>query len=273
MKGYDFIINEGNFNSQDAVVRLGVGKNMVTAINFWMKAFGISNEKSEPTELGNFIFGKNGKDRYLEDIGTLWLLHYELIKIEFSSIYSLVFNEFIRERREFTKDQLHFFLKRKCIEKSENSYNPNTINADISVFLRNYLMPKRGFSKVDIEEDYLGLLIELELVQLKRIKNTEGNIIDIYTIEEKLQQSLPSEIFLFTLLDCFNSNTISIKDMYQVDNGPAKLFCLNLDGLYSKFEEITKKYPEIIFNRTAGNEVLQFTKSMDKWEVLNEYYN
>ena len=39
-KGYDFLNNGYAFNSPDAVVHLGVGKNMVAAIRFWMKAFG-----------------------------------------------------------------------------------------------------------------------------------------------------------------------------------------------------------------------------------------
>lgn len=40
-KGYDFVKNGHNFNAQDAVVQLGVGKNMVASIRYWMKAFGM----------------------------------------------------------------------------------------------------------------------------------------------------------------------------------------------------------------------------------------
>ena len=36
-KGYDFIKSGHSFSQDDAVVRLGVGKNMVTAISFWLK--------------------------------------------------------------------------------------------------------------------------------------------------------------------------------------------------------------------------------------------
>ncbi|RZJ86878.1 MAG: DUF4007 family protein, partial [Hymenobacter sp.] len=43
-KGYDFIQAGGNFNDADAVVQLGVGKNMVTSIRYWMKAFGLTDE-------------------------------------------------------------------------------------------------------------------------------------------------------------------------------------------------------------------------------------
>jgi hypothetical protein len=40
-KGYDFLQQGKNFNDEDAVVQLGVGKNMVSSIRFWLKAFSI----------------------------------------------------------------------------------------------------------------------------------------------------------------------------------------------------------------------------------------
>src|SRR5881398_2871811 len=96
-KGYDFILkNERAFNSELAVVDLGVGKNMVTAINYWLKAYGIveDNQGNALTEFGHKLFGNNGFDPYLENIGSIWLLHYSLIKTNKASIYNLFFNEF-----------------------------------------------------------------------------------------------------------------------------------------------------------------------------------
>lgn len=74
-KGYDFVANKNDFNSPDAVITLGVGKNMVASIRFWLRAFGITDNDAL-TELGNYLFDESkGKDKYLEDIATLWLLH------------------------------------------------------------------------------------------------------------------------------------------------------------------------------------------------------
>jgi len=44
-KGYEFIKAGSKFSEEDAVLKLGVGKNMVSAINFWMKAFGIIDKE------------------------------------------------------------------------------------------------------------------------------------------------------------------------------------------------------------------------------------
>ena len=43
-KGYDFVKAGKSFNDDTAVVDLGVGKNMVASIKFWLKSFGIIDE-------------------------------------------------------------------------------------------------------------------------------------------------------------------------------------------------------------------------------------
>ena len=113
-KGYDFICNKKHFADTDSVVELGVGKNMVSAIRYWLKAFSLTKEDTL-TDLAEYIFSTNtGRDPFCEDIATLWVLHYNLFKSQVASIYQLVFIDFQRERREFDKVQLLSFIKRSC---------------------------------------------------------------------------------------------------------------------------------------------------------------
>ena len=75
-KGYDYLNNGYNFRESDAVISLGVGKNMVSSIRYWLKAFGLT-EEDELTEFADYIFSdKDGKDMFTEDLATLWLLHW-----------------------------------------------------------------------------------------------------------------------------------------------------------------------------------------------------
>ena len=53
-KGYDFVLEENNWNSADSVVKLGVGKNMVSSIRYWMRAFVLITDKSL-TDIAHFI--------------------------------------------------------------------------------------------------------------------------------------------------------------------------------------------------------------------------
>jgi hypothetical protein len=266
-KGFDYSIHNKSFNTPDAVYELGVGKNMVSAINYWSKSFGIIDDSLNATELGEFLFGKKAKDEYLEDIGSLWLLHYSLVSIGKASIYSLVYNDFIRERLEFTKEQLHNYLKRKCFEVSDYLYNEGTISRDINIFLRNYLRPIKGNVKIEIEEDYLALLLDLELISAKRMNNNE-----YFSFEIREREGIPFEIILFIILDSFADNSISFNRLLNDNNSPGRVFCLNQEGLYNKINQITNRFKGITFTRTAGNEVLQINSKLNKWEVLNDYY-
>lgn len=93
-KGYDFVEQGKSFNSPDSVIDLGVGKNMVASIRYWLRVFGVSDgEKS--TWIGDYLFNDNGgKDKYLEDIATLWLLHFNLVFSEEATLYKVFFVAF-----------------------------------------------------------------------------------------------------------------------------------------------------------------------------------
>ena len=104
-KGFDYVQEGLNFNDEEAVVQLGVGKNMVSSIRFWLKAFNVIDLKDNPTEFGKRLFDdESGYDPFLEDEASLWLLHYQLVKNNFASIYSIIFNEFRKEKLFFTKE-------------------------------------------------------------------------------------------------------------------------------------------------------------------------
>ena len=261
-KGFDFIKNGKKFSDETAVTELGVGKNMVSAINHWSKSFGIISDDLQVTELGEYLFGERGNDKYLEDVGTLWLLHFHLVTIGKASIYNLFFNEFTRERIEFTKEQLHNFLKRKCFEISNNAYNKSTIDKDIRTFFRNYI---KDSDKLEIEDDYSALLLELNLIETVN-KN-------YFKLEPKEREHLPFQIVLFAILSKYNEKAISFEELFIGYNSPGKIFALNRENLFNKIEKICNNYEGFIFSQTAGNEVLQINQELNKWEVLNDYFN
>ncbi|MBV2194918.1 MAG: DUF4007 family protein [Flavobacterium sp.] len=278
-KGYDFVKNNGNFSSENAVVDLGVGKNMVASINFWMKALGLYDEKNKvPTEIADYILSDNGFDPFLEDIGTIWLLHYYLIKTNYSSIYSLIFNELRKERVVFNKNQLKAFIKRKYAELNDNNFNLNTIEKDISVFTRLYgKLDYQSVSK-DFEEEINSLMIELELIsttvedEIKEGTNKREKV-EWYHLHGENRNSLPPAILLFAILDNFPmSNNLAFKRLEIESKSPGLVFLLSKDGLYKKLKEIEKEYPGTILSETAGNLVLVLPEGLDKWQILRNYY-
>ena len=65
------------------MVDLGLGKNMVRSARFWAQAAGMVAPVSrsaghKPTDLGLTLLSQGGRDPFLEDIRTLWLIHWKL---------------------------------------------------------------------------------------------------------------------------------------------------------------------------------------------------
>jgi len=267
-KGYDFITEGKKFSNPDAVVDLGVGKNMVSAISFWMKSFGLIGKDNNLSAIANFLFGKNGVDPYLENPATLWLLHYHLIKENSASIYSLVFNEFRKKRIEFNKGHLQNFLKAKC-EETKTNYTEATIQRDISVFLRNYVKPQK--ENKNLEDLFSGIFLELNLVeQLQKYDEKET---DWYRIENKERKDLPAEVLLYCILDHNQyGDSIVLDEILHGYNSIGSVFALTIKDVLNKIEELTKSKYKISFTDDAGIRLLQFKKKPDKWSVLKNYY-
>jgi len=143
-KGYDFVCAGHDFNKPDAVVELGVGKNMVTSIRYWLKVFGLY-DGSSLSDMAKYLFDdQQGKDIYLEDIATLQLLHFNLIHNNEATLYQMFFCGLQRERISFDRDQVLSYVALKMAESGkQKSFNVNTVKKDIAVLLQNYTLPRK----------------------------------------------------------------------------------------------------------------------------------
>lgn len=260
-RGYDFVRGENNFNDDDAVVRLGVGKNMVASIKFWLKAIGLLKDAGL-VALANHLFDDdNGKDPYLEDIGTLWLLHFLLIQTDYATIYKTTFVDYHRQRNIIEKSKLQNYIKHICFDETgyKNLYNDNTVKRDIGVMLHNYCAKNGG--NVNIE-DSNSLFAPLNL-----ICETEKNT---YRFNYDTRSDVPSLIFLYALLVKFKGrNSISFEDITEL----ALIFCLTNNDLLDIINYLCDLYPsEIVFSDVAGIKELQFKTTLNSIDVLDRYY-
>lgn len=271
-KGYDYIQAGRSFSADDAVMYLGVGKNMTTAVKFWLRSFNVlSEDSSQTSEFGNYLLG--GKDPYLEDSASLWLLHYSVIRCERVFIFNAFFNQFLKERAEFTKEQLVLFLKRKTDESGLKYFSDKTYEADSTVFLRTYYRSNDG--KSDVEDETANLLTELNLIQPFHRSSLDGRVAQWFRCTRATRNEIPCEVIAFAILDSFGdtSKSISFKDLLEGYNSIGNIFCLTEKGLESHLYELSDQYSnEFNYNETAGNRVLQIRGRMNKWDFLDTYY-
>lgn len=267
-KGFDFLSSDKKFSATDAVVDLGVGKNMVSSINYWMKSFGLVKKENRLSDIANFFFGNKGVDPYLENPATLWLLHYHLVTQNNASIYSFVFNEFRKKKIEFNKIQLLNFLKAKC-EETSTTYAEKTVHRDIIVFLKNYVKPQKA--NRSLEDFFSGIFIDLNLVE-PLLKYDEKET-DWYRIENREREDIPAEILLYCILDNQKyGDSITLDELLHDNNSIGNVFALNTKDVLDKIEHLTKSKYKIRFADDAGIRVFQFVKRPDKMTVLKNYY-
>ena len=267
-KGYDFVKQGKSFNDEYSVVLLGVGKNMVSSIRYWLKAFNVIDNKDNLTEFGKRIFDDDiGYDPFLEDEASIWLLHYQLVKSKFSSIYHIIFNEFRKEKMFFNKETFVNYIKRISDINPDLNVNENTVSKDFEVFINLY---KSGSEIKELEDNFSGILSEIEIL---RSLPKEKGAPDHYYIENNLQDNLPNEIVLYAILDNPSyGNSISLNALEFNINSPGSIFALNRSGLLNKISEIVDDNKDIIFTDHDGIKELKFKNKPKPYTILDKYY-
>ena len=261
-KGYDFILDGGNFNASDAVIALGVGKNMVSSIRYWLKAFGLS-EQDKTTDIADFLLDETkGVDKYIESLGTLWLLHYLLVSLKEATLYHITFVQFQKERKAFDREQLVNFVKRLMIEDHKgNAYNENTTKKDVGVLLQNYAQPYKAKSF----EDYSSLLIDLDLIRV-----VDHGKYYAFNLEGK--RKVPMEIFLYAVLHEKGADkSVSYDTLQEI----GLIFCMTDAEVIDMAQNIGETYSSYVqYSDNAGIRQLLFNDGshLGGMDVLEKYY-
>ena len=257
-KGYDFVKNDGKFNDEACLV-LGVGRNMVNSIRYWLRAFNIINRDTEEiTEFGKFIFDDElGRDKYLEDESTLWLLHHQLVHTNYASIYNIIFNEIAKLNPEFNLVNIQNYL-----EKNQVEFNRNTVKKDFQTFLKTYLSKEEK----NIEDAFSAILVRLELIHQNEKKK--------YYIQNNKQDEIPEDLILFLILsEPEFGSSISFNALYSGWNSLGNILGLSYDDLDLKLKALSTKYVEVNYSSNAGIKEIQILKDkFSPFEILSEYY-
>jgi hypothetical protein len=142
---------------------------MVRSIRHWCTAAGVIDRVdrkgyAEVTNLGLSLLGDEGWDPFLEDPGTLWLLHWRLVsRPRPASTWHLAFTRWRTDR--FVREELVEWLSRFARRVSGARPTPASLRRDVDVFIRTYA-PAQAKRERPIEDTFdcplveLGLLIE-----------------------------------------------------------------------------------------------------------------
>lgn len=249
---------------------LGIGANMVKALRYWLQAVGLTVEPNKGkrtqsfTKLGESIFIN---DRYIEELGTMYLLQYRLASNEKeATAWYYFFNIF--NMTEFSRDDfvnsLFNWIKMK---NNEETVAIRSLNDDFSCIISTYLprykiSPNRvpPESNIDCPFGELGL-------------------IDVLSKEKKIyRKSVPSAnsispwVALAVIVDqAKGEKEIRLNDLLTAPCNIGRSYNLDaitmLDILY-QIERLNK----IKINRTAGLDVIRILEDLDFQDCVDAYY-
>lgn len=271
------------FLQPDALVWLGVGKNMVASIRFWCEALGLLSMRGRSgmlTPLGELLFGsappadprrtsrrvREGADPYLEDPGTLWLLHWQLASRPYpASTWHLAFTRW--GESIFTRDDLARWLLRCAHEGNANRSSSQSIRRDVDVFLRTYL-PARDDRRRPLEDSFDCPLAELGLIR----RAGPGR----FAFERGPRPSLPDEVLLFALADFWrygapDQKTLTLERVLFDPGSPGAAFKLGDRDLVEVLERLPANCG-LRYDETAGQRVIFRDRERNPLKFLAEYY-
>ena len=259
-RGYEFVLEGHNFNDDEAVVHLGVGKNMVASIKFWMKAFGLLNRDGILSSIAHKLLNTDrGYDPFFEDIGSLWLMHFNIVNENYATAYRTTFIDYHSQRNVIDKLKLQNLIKHLCFDNPNyrSLYNENTVRKDLNVLIHNYCA--KWNSGV---EDSNTIFAPLNL-----IRETEDGT---YMFNYDSRNIVPANIFLYALLAVFpDSKSISFESMREL----SLIFCLMNNDLLTIIKQLSEEYVGIlVFSDVAGIKELQIKGEISTDKALENYY-
>lgn len=244
---------------------LGIGANMVKALRYWLQAVKLTSEpasgKKEQsfTEFGQVVFEN---DPYIEEMGTLWLLHYQLASNkDDATAWYYFFNEF--KATEFSKEdfvkQLSNYIRMNGEEVSERS-----LEDDYTCIINTYVSRmKSNPEKVQPESNIDCPFGELGLID---IANKKDKLYRKATPKKDMIH--PLVVLAVIVYQANGKDEIKISAIQNDPCNAGKVFNLDIITLTALLYKIELMgYIKVI--RTAGLDVIRITKDLSFIECVN----
>ncbi len=270
------------FHKDEAMVELGVGRNMVKSMRHWATTLGmIEEEPAAPksrlkmlavSDLGRRLLASSDSwDPYLEDPGTIWLLHWQLCTdIHRATTWYWTFNHL--PQLEFSKNDLLRWLTTLVEEKDWSRIGSGTLKRDIDCMIRTYV-PAKVTRTLVLEDTLDSPLVELGLIRDFGSKNN-------YMIARGDQPTLPDELFAYAVasftsgMELSSQRTVPLERIALAPGSPGRVFCLSETSLLGRLETLDDTTGgAIVFDETAGLRQVLVRDKCDPLEVLATYYN
>lgn len=269
-------------NEEDAMVELGLGKNMVRSARFWAHAAGISVLASagyETTDFGEKVLAEAGFDPYLEDIRTLWLIHWNLATNTQSPLlaWDYLINHW--QEPELVPSACLRALHREAL-KQDDGLSSVTIEQHLNTFFHTYV-PTRG-RKGKVQEENLDCpLVELEFISKvgeRELDRVAGDREPIYAFRREEKPEISAELFTYCLIDFWEKHhaqesTLSFRDVAYGHGSPGQIFKLPEEDIRARLDLLkTETQGAFAYIEGVQSQKVNKNREQDKMELLKAVY-
>ncbi len=277
--------NEKLFSDEErAMVDLGVGKNMARSIRFWSQCAGVvtplKNGGHSLTKFGRVLLGQRGLDPFLEDIRTLWLLHWNLATETENPLLAWDFLLSRWHEPELVRSAVLNALAKE-VAKSTDKLSMVTLEQHFDTFIHTYV-PTRG-RKGEVQEDNLDCpLVELELLLKigdREVEPSTGKREPIYAFRRDEKADITPELFFYCLHDFWqkrhaNESTLPLAEVAHGHGSPGQIFKLPEDDVRMRVEQLGR-HKENVFRYAESASLQQVHKAvtLDPIDLLKDIYS
>lgn len=234
------------FRDPSSIARFGVGRNMVSSMRYWAYCTEIIGETQghglTTCWLGDLLFGTDGLDHYLEEAGSLWLLHWKAASDTRLTTLFWLFNEF--GGGTFARKDVVSQLMTLARAMDWPRVSEVTVDRDAQCLLRTYVGGRGGSEAGDSILSELGLVRPLSGGRFSLVRG--------------LQASLPNSVFLFAVCDFWQQRhedraTLSYEALAFEAKSPGRVFLLDDASLIDRLEALEELTGgALVWSETAG---------------------
>lgn len=255
------------FTSEKATTTLGVGKNMVESIEYWLKATKLVNKKTDGFELSSIAKLIKDNDPYLECDGTIILCHYLLAtNSEEATTWYWFFNKFAAT--EFEADSLKVYLQSYVQSLTDKSNNQNTLEKDVTCLLRTYMEP------IYLDKENPETLNPSPFSKFGLITRTDKKL---HKSKLKVSEVHPLVFiylsYLFWKEELGSPKSMQLEEIASKDKSPGMILGFSLDDTLTMIETIERDYTDtyLQFSRTGGYMIITLAEKEAK-NAMKAYY-
>lgn len=239
---------------EEAMVEMGIGKNMVRSLRFWVDAMGVAHPQGREhilTDFAHQVLGPDGFDPYLEDERTLWLLHWQVASKANPSLFAWRFMLSEWQYPEFTRPEALDAFRRHST-KLGYKHSDVTLAQHLDVFIHTYHATRTG--KIAIEDSLDGPLVGLDLLVLGGEKRGEsGRWENVYSFRREPKPDITPRLFEYCVMDFWERNaahesTLSLRTIATAPLSPGQVFKLTEDDVRQRLEDISRTNPSAGFH-------------------------